>query len=455
MKSQLASNQLNPLIRGSNGASNNSSEKVLAAATQPRVLQQCLVIVMVLAVLIVAGLQATSRKGSIGLTVRPEVQVKSNVTTGSVAEEDASQTLDAPTTEIAVPPEKGEVTTPIEVTEETESSVTEHEESQEDEPSSSSSYSSSSSTSAQALLNDMIQKFEMARNRMTDTLKTDYGADLYDQIFEHNVAGERERIGRSGLASLDEQKTGWIRVQRKLMMKLLQVLMLQRERKNKHRHRVLRATTWDSSANPDRIPFIWATGGHSASAGHGNLFNESYTAFMERIAHAVFQSVGLELVGRNYAMGGMSSTPELGLCVEAVYGLDIDVLSWDFGMTDGRNYEKMEFYFTHAGMHPNRPAVVAFVGGRGAGGQLEALKHLEDAGLPVLHVAESVTSKAMNDIPDSAQLTQDEIQQLAPFARNFKCSGGIEKGDPLCGEEKYTKDICPVRRFKTSWHPGW
>jgi hypothetical protein len=28
--------------------------------------------------------------------------------------------------------------------------------------------------------------------------------------------------------------------------------------------------------------YIWATGGHSAAAGHGNLYNESYTAYMER-----------------------------------------------------------------------------------------------------------------------------------------------------------------------------
>jgi hypothetical protein len=50
--------------------------------------------------------------------------------------------------------------------------------------------------------------------------------------------------------------------------------------------------------------FVWATGGHSAAAGHGNLYNESYTAFLERAIKDVFGSIGIEFIGRNYAMGG-------------------------------------------------------------------------------------------------------------------------------------------------------
>ena len=46
--------------------------------------------------------------------------------------------------------------------------------------------------------------------------------------------------------------------------------------------------------------YIWATGGHSASAAHGNLYNESYTAFMERDLKGVFGAIGIDFQGRKY-----------------------------------------------------------------------------------------------------------------------------------------------------------
>ena len=45
-------------------------------------------------------------------------------------------------------------------------------------------------------------------------------------------------------------------------------------------------------------------GGHSAAvAGHGNLYNESYRAFLEQHAQEGFQTVGIDLEAWNYAMG--------------------------------------------------------------------------------------------------------------------------------------------------------
>jgi hypothetical protein len=87
--------------------------------------------------------------------------------------------------------------------------------------------------------------------------------------------------------------------------------------------------------------FVWATGGHSAAAGHGNLFNESYTAFLESISKPVFQSVGIDFEGRNYAMGGMKSAPTIALCNEAIFGTDADVISWDYGKNEMRVYRSM------------------------------------------------------------------------------------------------------------------
>lgn len=80
------------------------------------------------------------------------------------------------------------------------------------------------------------------------------------------------------------------------------------------------------------VNFIWTTGGHSASAGHGNLYNETYTAYLGRDLLQVLPKIGWNVETRNYAMGGMGSGSELGLCMEQVYGNDFDFLGWDFGM---------------------------------------------------------------------------------------------------------------------------
>ena len=56
---------------------------------------------------------------------------------------------------------------------------------------------------------------------------------------------------------------------------------------------------------------------------------------MEAAVKPIFQAIGLDFVGRNYAMGGTSSFPEIANCLAEIFGLDTDVLSWDFGMTDG------------------------------------------------------------------------------------------------------------------------
>ena len=86
------------------------------------------------------------------------------------------------------------------------------------------------------------------------------------------------------------------------------------------------------------VNFIWTTGGHSASAGHGNLYNETYTAYLGRDLLQVLPKIGWNVETRNYAMGGMGSGSELGLCMEQVYGNDFDFLSWDFGMVGNISY---------------------------------------------------------------------------------------------------------------------
>ena len=74
---------------------------------------------------------------------------------------------------------------------------------------------------------------------------------------------------------------------------------------------------------------VWATGGHSAAAGHGNLFNESYTTFMNRAITEVLGAIAINFEGRNHTMDRAASGPEIDLYSEQIIGTDADVISWD------------------------------------------------------------------------------------------------------------------------------
>lgn len=158
-------------------------------------------------------------------------------------------------------------------------------------------------------IDKMIEAVASEEKSLAEQLQKDYGEVTYTKMFQHNGKGEPEPVGRSVLRSASVEGRGWSRVKRKVTMKVLQALQ---------------------SRTPQS--FVWATGGESLAAGHGNLFNQSYTAIMEAALQNVFGAAGLQFEGRNYAMGGIPSAPEPALCIEAIYGLDIDVLSWHFGL---------------------------------------------------------------------------------------------------------------------------
>ena len=80
--------------------------------------------------------------------------------------------------------------------------------------------------------------------------------------------------------------------------------------------------------------FVFAMGGHSSSAGHGNHFQQSYTLQVQWILEAVFARLGVRHQSRNFGNGGLG-TVQHGMGSGSVYGPDVDVLMWDSGMTEG------------------------------------------------------------------------------------------------------------------------
>jgi hypothetical protein len=122
--------------------------------------------------------------------------------------------------------------------------------------------------------------------------------------------------------------------------------------------------------------FVWATAGDGAAAGHGNLAKESYTAILEQAAGPVFGAAGIELTTRNYGWAGATdkSAPELALCLDSVYGTDVDILAWDFEESASQSSQhsqqerqqrerehgwKRHMFWARAALQANRPAVVA------------------------------------------------------------------------------------------------
>jgi hypothetical protein len=189
------------------------------------------------------------------------------------------------------------------------------------------------------------------------------------------------------------------------------------------------------------------------------LFNESYTAVLERTVQGAFSAAGIRFRARNYAMGGTSSGPLVALCQPQIFGNDVDVLSWDYGMTDGRTPSLLELYCGRAALQPTRPACVGIeLHGGGGTERIDVLGHLEASGMTVVYLDEAVKSAALRAVPDCDRIPLQQVSELPRYIRHFKCDGVIEKGHPYCEVNKWTNltGYCPTKpKFRTGWHPGW
>jgi len=339
---------------------------------------------------------------------------------------------------------------------------------------------------------DLLEAAKKGRDAMMDRLKSKemYGEEYYKSIF--TTDGEQRRKffvsptlpNENENENEDEERVSEKRFQRKLSLKLLRIQMeLMEQNSNLEgcdcndtnnmdtdntsaRRRRLGDDTNDEMQQQIVLPpvkelydsVVWASGGHSAAAGHGNLLHENYPEYMERLAKDVFHSVGLDLIGRNNAMGGMDTVPEVAMCLEAKMGLDADIISWDSGMTEGGHPYKLPLYANRIGgsSHRNRPI---FAGIQMCGNEqvrkIQSLKELQEWGLTTLYFP-CTTQTAMHDsYPDMSALSGEQAEQVAPYAAYFRCKDMIEDGEPRCKDMKYNTTICPNRFGMASWHPGW
>lgn len=197
--------------------------------------------------------------------------------------------------------------------------------------------------------------------------------------------------------------------------------------------------------------FTVVLGGHSAAAGHGNHFKQSYMMQFYYIMEPVFKRLGVNLIVRNLAQGGLG-TMQSSLGSKDIYGSEVDVLVWDSGMTEKKDSD-YDLFARQAILGGNR---VPFL----YNGHFNSLFDLHDkAGVDVLK---------MGDGSLGIPTTMDEEQVLTlPWAvRYMDCD---PQRQDLCDKSTKYRTQCWVDRddvippteqrenvgSQVSWHPGF
>lgn len=147
-------------------------------------------------------------------------------------------------------------------------------------------------------------------------------------------------------------------------------------------------------------------------------------------------------MANNYAMDGMSSGPELALCMESIYGFDIDILNWDFHETDKEQEELYQLWANRAGIHPSMPTLFL---NRAEPTRNKINSQLEGVGLSSLGFN---VERIKSMLPDSSTAN-------LPYAlKHYKCD---EADESTCQSLKWdTGDTsCDLSQYQTKSRGGW
>ena len=207
-------------------------------------------------------------------------------------------------------------------------------------------------------------------------------------------------------------------------------------------------------------PFVVVMGGHSAAAGHGNHFHQSYLMQFHKVMAPVLARLGVQLQTRNMAQGGLG-TLHNALGMADVYGSDIDWLLWDSGMTE-KDDAHLELFA--------RQAVL------GATSKVPVIMGLHFHVSQQLHAKAGVEVGEYGNGHDGMPVAETAAQAAAlPYAvRYWKCAPDAEElCDDGAGPEhgKYCThcwiprpDVDADTAFwnvadrpggQVKWHPGW
>jgi hypothetical protein len=201
--------------------------------------------------------------------------------------------------------------------------------------------------------------------------------------------------------------------------------------------------------------FTVVMGGHSAAAGHGNHFQQSYTLQVQRIIEPILARLGVTHKSHNFGMGGLG-TIQNALGMSDLYGTNIDVLIWDSGMTEGDGPSKD--LFARVGILSGKNKVPILWGrpddGRyesvvpGAGSIFTGFYGMSSAGIP-----ETQSAVQVKTIPYAAQYLQcsSEANDICKNSRyESKCwieGTGNNTVQPVTKQK-------PQPGGQAKWHPG-
>mmetsp|Transcript_13013 Transcript_13013/g.28163 ORF Transcript_13013/g.28163 Transcript_13013/m.28163 type:complete len:692 (-) Transcript_13013:51-2126(-) len=174
--------------------------------------------------------------------------------------------------------------------------------------------------------------------------------------------------------------------------------------------------------------FVASFGGYSVTVGRGNLFSQSFPFVMESVLREPLKEIGVDLVVRNAAIGGIPSFP-YGWCLPNFLGEDSDLVSWDYSMNEGNDVNGLEAYVRHAlAMLPKRPLLVLLDNKRA---RMDLIKKYVKLGALI----DPVAIIRGDNVVDKGILSKKEVDRPEGFTRWDEW--GAPKGSP----------------GQSSWHP--
>jgi len=308
---------------------------------------------------------------------------------------------------------------------------------------------------------DVVRMANQAREETVANLREKYGIH-FDKLFvdsETKSPGERYK----GMKPVEDIST--YRLRRKLKLKVLRLLQEVRERESNVLGCDCVQRQGKAAGSPDEgvesIPdfygkYVFANGGHSQAAAHGNRYSESYTAVLTEDLKPVWKAMGIDFVGRNYAVGGMPATPIVSTCSKETFGTDIDFLVWNYGMTD-RSGESAMYYFYRAAINPGRPAFLMIDPMH----QDSNVAGLVTKGSLSIHTAAMEKKDVPDSSPDGIPLSGEDFEAIPPLLQYVKVDkvlGGEKDHKWSC--TKAMKDAgsdckCWGLPGQTGWHMGY
>jgi len=324
---------------------------------------------------------------------------------------------------------------------------------------------------------ELMGELSKQKSIQEKSLKQLFGKYQFNIIFENPLIMDKIFV----MEPLSKE-----RLIRRLMIKILQAQVSDGNSQNIYE---------DTNNLYTSSTFVWATGGDSAAAGHGNLFQQSYTPILEETVKGAFRALGVQFQGRNYAMGGYTSAPELALCMEAIYGNDLDILAWDFSMTEevythwhgdegftnSEDKEDMSYKVSlwghRAGIHPTKP-ILFMMDSSKKSNRWGKFSSLVERGMGSILMDSEGMSELMQILPITKTInpTNEDIEyreSLPPLLQYLRCDDGSIEGsvpcnDPMnymycmdesksvCWNHKYnTQEACSDARNQRPYNPGW